>query len=137
MKLSALPICEGQSTERRYAITQAVYEQFLAAFGDTNRLHTDDSFAQSRGFRARLMHGAILNGFISHFLGVHFPGDASMLHSLQTQFKSPCYLGDEILLQATVTHVSAAVGVILLDIDLTNLTRRRIAAKAKVQVGLP
>ena len=137
MKPLSSSICEGYGSEYRYTITPAVYEQFLAAFADTNRLHTDDSFAQSRGFPARVMHGSILNGFISHFVGVHFPGDASLLHSVHTQFKSPCHLGDEILIAATVTHVSAAVGVITLDMDLTNLTRGRLAAKAKVQVGLP
>ena len=137
MKPTSSPIREGESREHRYAITPAVYEQFLTAFGDTNRLHTDDSFAQSSGFPARVMHGTILNGFISHFIGVHFPGDASVLHSVHIQFKSPCHLGDEILIQATVTHFSGAVGVITLDMNLTDVTRARLAAKAKVQVGLP
>lgn len=136
MKPSIVPIREGHSSQHRYTITAAVYEQFLAAFGDTNRLHTEDSFAQSRGFPARVMHGTILTGFISHFVGVHFPGEASLLHSIYIQFKSPCHLEDDILIAASVTHVSAAVGVITLDMDLTNLTRGRLAAKAKVQVGL-
>jgi len=128
---------EGFTTARRYTITPAVYEQFLRTFGDTNRLHTEDDFARSRGFPERVMHGAILSGFISHFVGVHFPGDASLLHSVNTHFKSPCHLGDQILIEATVTQVSEAVGVATLEMVLTNVTRERVAAKAKVQVGLP
>ena len=137
MKNPLLVMHEGVTAACRYTITPAVYEQFLATFGDVNRLHTEDEFARSRGFPERVMHGAILNGFISHFVGVHFPGDASLLHSVNTQFKSPCHLGDEILIEAVVTQVSEAVGVATMELVLTNVTRDRVAAKAKVQVGLP
>jgi 3-hydroxybutyryl-CoA dehydratase len=137
MSVSQLIAREGFRTEYLYAITPAVYERFLIAFADTNRLHVDDSFAQSRGFPERVMHGAILNGFISHFVGVHFPGDGSLLQSVNTQYKSPCHLGDQVQIEATVTQVSEAVGVVTMELVLTNLTRSRIAAKAKVQVGVP
>jgi 3-hydroxybutyryl-CoA dehydratase len=129
-------IQEGFRTSRRYAISRKVYEHFLAAFEDTNRLHVEDEFAQSRGFPERVMHGVILNGFVSHFVGVHFPGDAALLHSLNTQFKTPCHLGDEILIEATVAQIAESVGVVTMNLVLTNLTRDRIAARSKVQVGL-
>ena len=38
------------------------------------------------------MHGTILNCFISHFVGMHFPGGRVLLHAVDTQFKSPCHL---------------------------------------------
>lgn len=131
------PFQEGFRTAHRYTISRAVYEHFLQAFQDTNRLHTEDEFAQSRGFAERVMHGVILNGFVSHFVGVHFPGDAALLHSVHTQFKSPCHLGDEILIEGTVMHVAESVGAMTMDLVLTNVTRDRVAAKCKVQIGLP
>jgi 3-hydroxybutyryl-CoA dehydratase len=137
MSMSQLTAGEGFHTEHLYTITPAVYERFVAAFGDTNRLHVDDGFAQSRGFPERVMHGAILNGFISHFVGVHFPGNGSLLHSVSAQYKSPCHLGDQVRIEATVTQVSEAVGVVTMELVLTNLTRSRVAAKARVQVGVP
>ena len=127
---------EGFRTSHRYAITPAIYEHFLAAYGDTNPLHTNDAFAQQHGFPERVMHCMILHCFISHFVGVHFPGDNSLLQSVTTQFKSPCHLGDEILIESTVTQVSQAVRVITMEMLVTNLTRQRVAAKSKVQVGL-
>jgi 3-hydroxybutyryl-CoA dehydratase len=129
-------IQEGFRTAHRYTISRAVYEHFLAAFADTNRLHVDDEFARSRGFPERVMHGVILNGFVSHFVGVHFPGDAALLHSVRSQFKTPCHLGDEILIEGTVTQVAESVGVLTMDLVLTNVTRNRVAANTKVQVGL-
>jgi len=137
MNMPQLTAGEGFRTEHLYTITPVVYERFVAAFADANRLRIDDGFAQRRGFPERVMHGAILNGFISHFVGVHFPGDGSLLHSVRTQYKSPCHLGDQARIEASVTQVSEAVGVVTMELVLTNLTRSRVAAKAKVQVGVP
>jgi len=129
-------LVEGYQTSHRYRITPEVYDNFLAAFGDTNALHVDDAFARDRGFPERVTHGVILVGFISHFVGVHFPGENTLLHALQTQFISPSHLGDEIEIEATVTQVAESVRVVTMDLVVNNLTRQRVAAKAKVQVGL-
>ena len=130
-------LSEGYRTQRRYRISGAVYEHFLAAFADTNALHVDDAFARAHGFPEKVVHGMILGGFISHFVGVHCPGEQTLLlHAVQTQFKSPSHVDDEIEIEATVTQMVPAVKVVTMDLTLTNLTRGRIAAKAKVQVGL-
>jgi len=129
-------IQEGFRTSHCYVLSREVFEHFVAAFQDTNPLHMDDQFARSRGFPRLVTHGAILNGFISHFVGVHFPGNAPLEHSVSIQYKSPCHIGDRISIEATVTQVSQAVGVVTLDLLLTNLTRNCVAAKARVQVGV-
>lgn len=129
-------IREGFQTSRTYTISPDIHAAFLQAFGDVNPLHTDDEFARQLGFPAKVMHGAILNGFISHFVGMHFPGGRVLLHAVDTQFKTPSHLHDEIRIDARVTHVAAAVGAVVMDLVLTNTTRNRVAAKAKVQVGL-
>lgn len=129
-------IREGYRTSHRYVISDSVYERFLEIFHDTNALHTEDDFARRLGFPEKVMHGSILNGFISHFVGVHFPGGRVLLHSVDTRFKTPCHLGDEIEIEAVVSQVVSSVRVVTMALQLTNETRSRIAAKAKVQVGL-
>lgn len=133
-RIDAFP--EGSRAQHRYEITPQVYRYFLAAFEDTNPLHVDDDFARARGFPQLVTHGAILNGFISHFVGVYFPGGAPLEHSVSIQFKSPCHIGDQISIEATVTQVSTAVEVVTVSLVLKNLTRNRIAARAKVQMGI-
>lgn len=133
---SARGIREGDRASRRYVISTEVYDHFLAAFRDTNALHVDDAFARDHGFPERVSHGVILAGFISHFIGVHWPGANTLLHALNTQFKSPSHVGDEIEIAATVVQVVDAVNVVTMELVLTNVTRGRIAAKAKVQMGL-
>lgn len=129
-------IREGCRSSHAYEISQQVYDAFLDASRDVNPLHTDDEFARSLGFPQKVMHGAILNCFISHFVGMHFPGGRVLLHSVETQFKSPCHLHDAVRIDACVTHVATGVGVVVMNLVLTNETRGRVAAKAKVQVEL-
>jgi acyl dehydratase len=132
---------EGFRTQRAYEITPELYCQFLESFGDTSRLHTDDEFSRRCGFPGLLTHGAILNGFISHFIGVQLPCDARLQpavleHSVRIQYRSPCHVGDRILVEGVVKQVSEAVGVAIIELVMTNLTRNRVAANVKVQVGL-
>jgi len=129
-------IQEGFQTSHHYAISPEVYGAFLLASGDTNPLHTDDAVARSAGFPQKVMHGGILSCFISHFVGMHFPGGRVVLHTLDLQFKTPCHLHDEIRIDACVTQVAPSVRAVVMDLVLTNATRNRVAAKSRVQVGL-
>ena len=119
-----------------YQVSASVYADFLHAFKDTSPIHVDDALARDRGFEGKIMHGTILNGFISHFIGVHFPGKNSLLQSVNIQYKSPTFLNDKIQIEGVITQKIDSVKVIVLELVLTNLSKNKVAAKAKVQVGL-
>lgn len=125
----------NQTDEYQYVITHEVYEHFIAAFGDVSPLHMDDAFARGLGFPGKVMHGSILNGFISHFVGVVLPGRRAILQSVAAEYCAPSFLGDRILLQSKLTQKVESFRVLTLGITLKNLTREEIVAKAKVQVG--
>jgi len=72
-------IGEGQRETLDYALTPAVYQHFLDAFQDVSPIHVDEGYAKARGFAGRVMHGSLLNGFVSHFIGTWFPGRYSLL----------------------------------------------------------
>jgi len=129
-------IVEGSKITQEYSISRDVYDHFLAAFQDTSPIHIMDDYAQTHGFREKVMHGNILNGFISHFVGVKFPGEKSLLQSVSIQYKNPSYMDDRIRINAEVSQVVESVRVIKLDMELQNLTQGIIAATAKVQVGI-
>jgi len=94
-------ITVGMKAAHDYVITQEIYEHFLAAFQDHSSVHVDEAFARSRGFSGKVMHGSLLNGFVSHFVGMHFPGQSSLLLSVDLRFSHPSYLGDAIRMRAT------------------------------------
>lgn len=132
-------LCEGARASRSYVLSPAIVEQFVEAYQDANPLHIDDAFARAHGFSQRVAHGAILNGFVSHFVWHAFagltPGGCLILHSVNIQYKTPCHAGDTIRIDGTVAQIAESVGTVTLDLLLTNVTRDRVAAKSKVQAG--
>jgi acyl dehydratase len=126
----------GMAAAHDYVITPQVYEHFLAAFQDHSPVHVDEDFARARGFVGKVMHGSVLNGFISHFVGMCFPGKFSLLLSADLRFSTPSYLGDTIQVAAVVSQKMEAQKVIVLDVTLTNATRSHLAARGRVQVML-
>ncbi len=127
-------ISAGMKESRDYAIAPEVYEHFLAAFQDYSPVHVDEDFAKALGFSGKVMHGSLLNGFVSHFVGMYFPGKLSLLLSVDLRFSNPSYLGDSITIDAVVSQKSDAQKVIVLDATLTNTTRNRRAARGRTQV---
>lgn len=127
-------ITEGDTREREYVISFEVYESFLRAFDDRSPIHVDDAYARGAGFIDRVMHGAILNGFVSHFVGMVFPGESSLLLSAELRYQQPSYLGDRLLLRAKVAQKLDTQQVIVLHVTFLNQTRGVTAATGRVQV---
>jgi 3-hydroxybutyryl-CoA dehydratase len=127
-------IAAGMKEEREYVISPCVYSHFIEAFDDRSPLHVDEAYARACGFPGKVMHGAILNGFLSHFIGMHFPGRPGMLLSADLRFAQPCHAGDMVRLEATVAQKLDVRNVIILDLIFQNVTRDCIAARGRAQV---
>jgi 3-hydroxybutyryl-CoA dehydratase len=129
-------LSEGMVRERDYVITPAVYEGFLSIFGDRSPLHADSAYAKRCGFTDILMHGAILNGFISNFVGMVFPGGRSLELSVDIRFVKPTYLGDKLRLQGKIAQKLDAHQVIVLHLTFLNQTSGIAVATGRVQVKM-
>jgi 3-oxoacyl-[acyl-carrier protein] reductase len=127
-------IAVGNRHERDYVITPETYGHFLAAFNDHSPVHVDEAFAKSRGFTGRVMHGALLNGFVSHFIGMWFPGRFSLLLAADLRYSNPACLGDTINLAVVVSQKMDTSNLVVLDATLTNTTRNSLAARGRLQV---
>ena len=68
-----MEIKKGDNFEVEYQVTEKIYDGFIELFNDRNPLHTDEKFAMEKNFSGRVMHGAILNGFLSNFIGEQLP----------------------------------------------------------------
>ncbi|MCC6690546.1 MAG: hypothetical protein IT235_03350, partial [Bacteroidia bacterium] len=80
---------KGDTFSASFTIDNKIYTGFIDIFDDTNFLHTNSSYAQKAGFKDKVMHGAILNGFLSHFIGMSLPVKNIFLHSVQIDYKKP------------------------------------------------
>lgn len=118
----------------KFVITQDVYDSFKNTFKDFNALHTDDAYARSKGFKEKVMHGNILGGFLSCFVGELLPLKNTIIHSSRIAYKKPCYLNDEVNLEANLVDVYESVDAYLFKFKFS--VRGEVKALGEIQVGL-
>ncbi|HVW28538.1 MAG TPA: MaoC/PaaZ C-terminal domain-containing protein [Polyangiaceae bacterium] len=128
----------GVERQQAYEISESVLDAFIETFGDRSAVHVDGSVARARGFADRVAHGSILNGFLSHFVGMVLPGHTALLLSVDLRFSLPCYVGDRLFLHGKVAQKSESQRVVVL---LLAFVRERDGAevasgRAQVKVAL-
>ena len=118
-----------------FVITDKVYEGFLEIFKDYNPLHMDEQFAASLGFKGKVMHGSILSGFLSYFIGECLPDKNVIIHSQEIQFKNAVYLNDELLFEAKITAIHESVNTVQFKFTFKNKDAD-VVSKGRIQIGL-
>jgi len=128
---------KSQAIEVTYHVTEDVYYGFQRISSDYNPLHTDETFAKNKGFPARVMYGNILNGFVSHFVGMALPFRNVMIQTQDIQFRKPVFLGDTILLRSEIETVSDAVEIINYKLKFYRIVEPKnvLVASGHVQIG--
>ncbi len=124
----------GQKYALDFQVTEEVYHSFLTAFKDFNPLHTNNEFAKEKGFENKVMHGNILNGFVSYFVGECLATKNIIIHSQQIQFNNPVYLNDKLTFDAKVFEIYSSVNAIEFKFVFKNALQKTVA-KGKVQIG--
>lgn len=129
---------KSQAIEVTYHVTPDVYYGFQRISSDYNPLHTDEAFARSKGFPERVMYGNILNGFVSHFVGMALPSRDVMIQTQDIQFRKPVYFGDEILLKSSQEDISEAVEIINYKLKFYRMggAKPELVATGHVQIGM-
>lgn len=127
---------ENSEFSHLYTIDEAAHHALVSVFQDKSPIHLDETYARRAGFAGRVMHGAILQGFLSHFVGMHFPGKRSLILTVNLNYHRPTYLGDEINLTARVRQKVETGKVIVLEVKFLNRTSQTVVASGKVQVAL-
>jgi 3-hydroxybutyryl-CoA dehydratase len=121
--------------EKNFAVSDDIYNGFIHLFNDRNPLHTNSEFAAKKGFSGKVMHGNILNGFISYFIGECLPSKDVIIHSQEIKFLNPVYLNDQLSFVAEVTGVYESVNAVEFKFNFKN-AGSKIVAKGKIQIGL-
>ena len=125
----------NEEYKSEFIVSEKVYESFVQTFNDRNPLHVDAGFASERGFNGKVMHGNILNGFISFFIGEGLPTKNVIIHSQEIQFKNPVYLNDKLFFTATVSGIFGSVNAVEFKFDFKSKDSK-VVAKGKIQIGL-
>jgi 3-hydroxybutyryl-CoA dehydratase len=126
---------EGDRFTQQFTVSEETYSAFIALFRDENPLHTNEQFAKDKGFKGRVMHGNILNGYLSFFIGECLPTKDVIIHSQEIQFKNAVYLNDELEFNAVITGFYESVKAVEFKFDFKNADAK-VVAKGKIQIGL-
>lgn len=123
----------NQIFQHQFTIDSLICESFIEIFKDKNALHTNEEFAKEKGFAGKVMHGNILNGFISYFVGELLPSEEVMILSQTINFKNPVYLNDILDFEAKVIEQSEAVKVDVIKFKFVN-SSLKVVASGKIQI---
>jgi 3-hydroxybutyryl-CoA dehydratase len=121
--------------ELPFIISEDVYEGFVILFNDKNPLHMDENYAIEKGFKGKVMHGNILNGFLSYFIGECLPIKNVIIHSQDIKFCKPVYLNDKLLFNAKVHDIFESVNVAEIKFYFTNSDSIKVA-KGTINIGV-
>jgi len=75
-------------------------ESFSNLTGDFNSLHFGEK---------AIVHGVLLNGFVSSILGTKLPGPGYAVFQQSMTFPNPCYIGDQIKIEVEVIEARKIV----------------------------
>jgi 3-hydroxybutyryl-CoA dehydratase len=128
-------IQKGDAFKLTYAVSEKIHEGFIALFNDNNPLHTNTEFAQRKGFSGKVMHGNILGGFLSFFIGTSLPMKNVIIHTQEINYLKPVYLNDELFFTAVVEDVFESVHTIEFKFVFENKKNVKVA-KGKIQIGI-
>lgn len=123
----------GETFNFEFKLSKDVYDGFVKIFEDKNPMHVDLEFAQKHGYSQVVMHGNILNGFISHFIGEQLPLKEIVILSQNIQFNNPVFLYDILQFHATISEIYDSVNVVNFKFKFTN-QKNITVAKGKIQI---
>ncbi len=126
---------QGDLFSQTFKISESVYNGFLSVFNDRNPVHVDSAYAQKLGFREKIMHGNILGGFLSYFIGECLPVKNVVIHLQEIKYLKPVFLNDELNFSAKITEVHESVNAIGFSFVFENVQQVKVA-KGKIQIGI-
>lgn len=98
----------GQKKKFSIKVTESMVNEFAKISGDFNPLHMDEQYAKSTKFGRRLCHGMLLASFFSKMVGMYLPGKNALYFSQTLNFRLPCFINDEVIVEGEVTQKMAS-----------------------------
>lgn len=121
---------------KSFIINESIYNGFIACSSDKNPLHIDDTFAKSKGFPKKVMHGNILNALISYFIGECLETKNVLIQSQSINFSNPFFLGDNLQLEAIIENIYDSVNTVEFKFKFYNKENNLKIAYGKIFISI-
>ena len=116
-------------------VTSEMLLQFCQMTGDVNPLHTDVAFAKGKGYESNVAYGMLTASFLSTLAGVYLPGERSLIHTVESKFTKPVYVGDTLTISGQVTECNEMFSVFTMKTTIVNQKGEKVL-RGKMQVGI-
>ncbi len=123
----------GLEESFQVTITEKMMEQFLQITGDENPLHRNAEYAQSRNYADKVVYGMLSASFYSTLAGMYLPGKYSLIHSMESKFLRPVYVGDTLTISGTVKEKEDAYRMLILALLIKNQNGEKVS-KGTMQI---
>ena len=128
-------IAVGVTHQFTRAITADMVNAFTQISGDINPLHVDKEFAEERGYSDRVVYGMLTASFYSTLVGVYLPGRNALLQEVETSFRKPVFINDELTVSGEVVDVNPALKRIEIKATIKNQDGKTVS-KARIKAGI-
>ena len=91
---------------------------YAEAGGDRNPLHRDDAVARAAGFPGIIAHGMFTMGHLAACVTT-WAGDPASITRLSAQFRSPVFMGEELVAGGRIGSLDAATRTATLELWAT------------------
>lgn len=125
----------GLKEEFQVTVKADMLAQFCQITGDVNPLHTDEDFAKEKGYESNVTYGMLTASFLSTLAGVYLPGERSLIHSVESKFTKPVYVGDTLTISGQVTECNEMFSVFTMKTTIVNQKGEKVL-RGKMQVGV-
>ena len=116
----------GLTEEFTVTVTPEMMDAFRAITGDVSPIHIDADYAKGRGYPGRVVYGMLGASFFSTLAGVYLPGEHCLLHSVESKFAKPIFIGDTLTITGKVDEVNEAFGEITIKATITNQDGKKV-----------
>ena len=124
----------GHEESFAVTITDEMMREFKHISGDINPLHNDSEYAKESGHPDCVVYGMLTASFMSTLAGVYLPGKYSLIHTVESEFVKPVYVGDLLNIKGTVTQKDDNFKVIWLKVVMTNQSGKKVC-RGKMRIG--
>ena len=102
----------NQSWEKTWKVTKKLCFEFSNLSDDHNPMHTNKNFAKRYGFKDKIVHGNILQLFISYFVGEMLPKKNIVIISQKIKYLKPIYVNQHITLESKLENLNETMGLL-------------------------
>lgn len=125
----------GLSESFTVTVTAEKMAQFCALSGDVSPIHIDPDYAASRGYPGLVCYGMLVAAFFSTLAGVYLPGEHCLLHSVESKFAKPVFIGDTLTVTGVVEEVNAVFSEVTIKGTITNQNGKKVC-RGVIKAGL-